>query len=80
MFAVGNYVRIIVNLLSINLGLRMKKTVKQSWDSLAADWKRLQTVHLRELFEADPDRFEGLSFSLDDLTVDFQKSVLTRML
>lgn len=51
----------------------MGHSIEQAWDALAADWQRLQPVHLRDMFADDPDRFEKLSFSLDDLTVDFSK-------
>ncbi len=51
----------------------MTQTVEQAWDILAADWQRLQSQHLRDMFANDPDRFDGFSFSLDDLTIDFSK-------
>ncbi|MEQ8764199.1 MAG: glucose-6-phosphate isomerase [Planctomycetota bacterium] len=37
----------------------------------------LMPVRLRDLFEADPKRFEKLSLRLDDLLVDFSKHQLT---
>lgn len=51
----------------------MTQPVETAWNVLADDWKRLQSLHLRELFEKDHDRFAQFSASLDDLTVDFSK-------
>ncbi len=51
----------------------MTQTIENAWDVLAADWDRLQSKHLREMFDNNSDRFEQFSSSLDDLTVDFSK-------
>ena len=51
----------------------MTQTVENAWNVLAADWDKLQSKHLREMFDENPDRFKQFSFSLDDLTVDFSK-------
>ena len=51
----------------------MTQTVENAWDVLAADWDQLQSKHLREMFDKNPDRFEQFSSNLDDLTIDFSK-------
>lgn len=51
----------------------MKQSMKQAWDTLHQDWKRLQGYHLRDMFRTNPDRFEKFSFGLDDLLIDFSK-------
>lgn len=51
----------------------MTQTVENAWDVLATDWNRLQSQHLREMFEDDPVRFSRFSASLDDLTIDYSK-------
>ncbi len=51
----------------------MTKTVQTAWDALAKDWVRLQQTHLRDMFREDPERFDGFSVNLDDLTIDFSK-------
>lgn len=51
----------------------MKHAIKDVWDKLAADWGRLEGLHLREMFADDPKRFEQFYFTLDDLTIDFSK-------
>jgi len=49
---------------------------KTAWDAVHAHAARLGAVHLRELFAADPDRFDRLSVTLDDLTIDYSKEKL----
>lgn len=51
----------------------MTQTVKNAWDVLTADWERLQSEHLRDMFAEDPYRFEQFSYKLDDLIIDFSK-------
>ncbi|MEM8756045.1 MAG: glucose-6-phosphate isomerase, partial [Pseudomonadota bacterium] len=43
------------------------------WGALEAEASRLKRRSLRDLFAADPSRFEALSFRLDDLLIDFSK-------
>ncbi|MGB1110172.1 MAG: glucose-6-phosphate isomerase, partial [Gammaproteobacteria bacterium] len=45
-----------------------------AWHALAASRQRLNDTHMRELFAADPERFERFSLRLDDLLVDFSKN------
>jgi glucose-6-phosphate isomerase len=47
-----------------------------AWTALDAHAQRLRGAHLRELFAADAGRFDALSASLDDLTVDYSKEKL----
>ena len=50
----------------------MSTKTQAHWQALSADWKRLQTVHLRDMFDhASENRFETFSCSVDDLTMDF---------
>ena len=44
-----------------------------AWTTVYQAAERLRPVHLRELFQNDPGRFEALSYSVDDLTIDFSK-------
>ncbi len=48
-------------------------TVKNAWDDVYTHAARLKQTHLRELFDWDADRFNRLSASLDDLTIDYSK-------
>ena len=46
------------------------------WTALKEHHDRLAGMHLREMFAGDPGRFEALSRSLGDLTLDFSKERL----
>ncbi|MFH1530604.1 MAG: glucose-6-phosphate isomerase [Pseudomonadota bacterium] len=49
----------------------------ESWIALAAHRVAMDGVHLRDLFAADPGRFQRFSRRLDDVLVDFSKHLLT---
>ena len=53
-------------------------SIEDCWGAIAREAERLGPVHLRDLFEADPDRFAGFSAKLDDLLIDFSKEKLDR--
>jgi glucose-6-phosphate isomerase len=48
------------------------------WRRLAAHRDHVRTQPVRDLFRDDPQRFEALSFRLDDLLVDLSKHLATR--
>jgi len=54
-------------------------TITQSaaWQALARHREAMKAVHLRELFAADPERFDRFSFEIDDVLVDFSKNRVT---
>lgn len=47
------------------------------WQALSAHRQRLEGVHLRALFDADPSRGERLTAETDGLLVDYSKNRLT---
>lgn len=51
----------------------MKANLTKDWQALEMHAERLRVKHLRELFANDPQRFESLAFSLNDLLIDFSK-------
>jgi len=44
------------------------------WKALADHANEMQSVHLRDLFKEDPDRFETYSIEEDELLLDFSKN------
>jgi glucose-6-phosphate isomerase len=48
-----------------------------AWQALETHRREMQGVHLRALFEADPQRFEKLSIHIDDLLFDYSKHRVT---
>ncbi|HTY03669.1 MAG TPA: glucose-6-phosphate isomerase [Rhodocyclaceae bacterium] len=49
----------------------------QTWQNLTIHAERARHLHLRDLFAADPQRFERLSLEHDGLLIDFAKQRLT---
>ena len=49
----------------------------QSWQRLAAHSEEIQTVHMRDLFAKDPERFNNFSIVFNDLLVDYSKNRIT---
>jgi glucose-6-phosphate isomerase len=48
-----------------------------NWQTLASHAERARTIHLRDLFAADPQRFDRFSLEHDGLLLDFSKQRLT---
>ena len=44
------------------------------WKALDAHHREISTVHMRELFAADPERFDRFSLDLDGLLFDYSKN------
>ncbi|HWR89097.1 MAG TPA: glucose-6-phosphate isomerase [Dissulfurispiraceae bacterium] len=49
----------------------------KSWRKLGSHYKMMKGVHMRDLFEQDPGRFQVFSLSLGDILVDFSKNRIT---
>jgi len=49
----------------------------KSWGALQKHWQEVSLLQMRHLFEAQPDRFERFSLSLDDILFDFSKNRIT---
>ncbi len=48
-----------------------------AWQALAQHQARLAGVHMRELFAADPQRFDRFSLRFDDILFDYSKNRIT---
>jgi glucose-6-phosphate isomerase len=47
------------------------------WKALEAHYEQVKEVHLRDLFEQDPQRFEKFSLILNDILLDYSKNRIT---
>jgi glucose-6-phosphate isomerase len=54
----------------------MNLTLTPEWQALLEHKSRLEHQHLRDIFSADPQRFNHFSLELDDLLVDYSKQRL----
>lgn len=52
-------------------------TQHPSWKALCEHEKTISAVHMRSLFQADPNRFDKFSLMLDDLLLDYSKHRIT---
>ncbi|HEU5100868.1 MAG TPA: glucose-6-phosphate isomerase, partial [Roseiflexaceae bacterium] len=52
-------------------------TQRPAWQALAAHFDEIEDVHLRTLFEADPQRGERLAFEAEGLYFDYSKNRVT---
>ncbi|MBS1979441.1 MAG: glucose-6-phosphate isomerase [Bacteroidetes bacterium] len=48
----------------------------QAWPRLTAHYLEMQATHLRELFAADPSRFEKFHLQFEDLLLDYSKNLI----
>lgn len=48
-----------------------------AWQALANHASGMRSVHMRQLFAADPDRFKHFSLCHTDLVVDYSKNIVT---
>jgi glucose-6-phosphate isomerase len=48
-----------------------------AWKALEAHYEKMRNVHLRDLFEQDPQRFEKFSLTFNDMMVDYSKNRIT---
>ena len=52
-------------------------TQTPAWQALAAHYDEVAPQHMRDLFQADPDRFEKFSVRFKDILLDFSKNRIT---
>ncbi len=48
-----------------------------AWQKLTEHHQSIADTHMRELFAADPERFEGFSLRFEDMLLDFSKNRVT---
>ena len=52
-------------------------TISQAWKSLAEHKEVMAPQHMRELFSADPRRFESFSLRWGDMLLDYSKNIVS---
>ncbi len=53
-------------------------TQTNSWKKLKEHYKEMKSVHIKDLFKEDVDRFTNFSFAIPDITVDLSKNRITK--
>ena len=54
-----------------------RRTVSESWKSLEAHKEVMAALHMRDLFSADPRRFQRFSLRFGDVLLDYSKNIVT---
>jgi glucose-6-phosphate isomerase len=52
-------------------------TKSATWRNLQKHYKKISEIHMRELFEKDPDRFNSFSIKFNDFLLDYSKNRIT---
>ncbi|MBK8988907.1 MAG: glucose-6-phosphate isomerase [Chloroflexi bacterium] len=52
-------------------------TKSAAWQALLDDYKKMTAVHMRDLFAADPTRFDKFSLRFGDMLFDYSKNRIT---
>jgi glucose-6-phosphate isomerase len=52
-------------------------TTLRVWKQLQDHYEEMRSVHMRDLFSSDPNRFEKFSLRFEDMLVDFSKNIIT---
>ncbi len=56
----------------------MKPTKLNSWKKLESHFEVVETLHMRDLFANDPERFKAFNIQFNDILVDFSKNRITK--
>ena len=56
---------------------KINPTNTTAWNSLQEHFSEMKSVHIRELFKADPDRFSKYSISNRDIVFDYSKNIIS---
>ncbi|MGI9264955.1 MAG: glucose-6-phosphate isomerase, partial [Gammaproteobacteria bacterium] len=48
-----------------------------SWQALEKHQEKMRSVHMRELFVAEPNRFDLFSLQIDGLLLDYSRNIVT---
>ena len=56
---------------------KINPTETQSWKNLTDHFKEMKSVHMKDLFADDPDRFKKYSIKFNGILVDYSKNIVT---
>ena len=56
---------------------KINPTETQSWKNLVDHYKEMKSVHMKNLFADDSDRFKKFSIRFDGILVDYSKNIMT---
>ncbi|MDX8382442.1 MAG: glucose-6-phosphate isomerase [Ghiorsea sp.] len=54
-----------------------KPTAQPAWKTLLLEAEQLKTMHMRDMFKENPQRFDQFSLSCHDILLDYSKNIIT---
>jgi len=63
--------------MSTDLLKKINPTQTKAWSDLLKHYEDMKKVHMRDLFQEDPDRFTRFSIRFNDILVDYSKNIIT---
>lgn len=64
--------------MSTDLLKKINPTQTKAWSDLLRHYEDMKKVHMRDLFQNDPDRFTKFSIRFNDIVVDYSKNIITK--
>ena len=55
---------------------KINPTQTQAWASLTSHYEKMKAMHLKDLFAANPDRFEKFSQRFENILIDYSKNII----
>ena len=56
---------------------KINPTETQSWKDLIVHFKEMKSLHMKDLFASDPERFNKYTIRFNDILVDYSKNIIT---
>jgi glucose-6-phosphate isomerase len=56
---------------------KINPTTTESWSRLEGHFAEMKGVHMKTLFESDPQRFDRFSIRFNDILLDYSKNIVT---
>ena len=57
---------------------KVNPTNTTAWKTLSKHYEQMKDVHMKDLFAAEPDRFQKLSLSFENILLDYSKNRITQ--
>jgi len=57
---------------------KINPTQTDAWEKLAAHYQEMKNVHMKELFKADPGRFDQFSRTFGAMLIDYSKNIISQ--
>ena len=56
---------------------KINPTKTESWKDLVDHYKEMRNVHMKDLFNSEPERFKKYTIRFNDIFVDYSKNIIT---